>query len=216
MKIKLLTLAGLSVMGTLGMASMAQAQTASQAPASPWYGTFELGAGRVSSGAVGNGLSANGLTGSVDRDRTRAATGLSLGYQFTPNFALEGGYYDLGHYKYGATITAPAADSISGRWRASGLKLAAVGTIPVTRDFSVYGKGGVFFSQTEFDGYGASTAVDQTKNRAVLTVGLGGAYALTPQLDATAGWDRYQGLGSNATTGKGNVDVYSVGLKYKF
>lgn len=214
MKKTMLLIGSASLMATLGISSIAHAQ--SDAPATPWYGTVNLGVGRTTADSASNGLSANGASGSIDQDRTRAAAGLSLGYQITPNFAVEAGWQDLGHYRYNAGLTAPTADSVNGTWRASGFKLVGVGSMPVAKDLSVYGKGGVFFSRTEFDAYGANTSMDQTKDRAVLTVGAGLAYSLTPRLDATAGWDRYQGLGDNASTGRSNIDTYSVGLKYKF
>lgn len=212
MKNNLLAVGCAALIATLGLASAARADT----PATNWYGNLHLGAGRASGSVAADGLAASGLTGSVDQSRTHSTLGLALGYQFTPNFALEGGYEDLGHYKYSAGLTAPTPDSVNGRWRADGWKLAAVGTMPISRDFSVYGKAGLMLAYTAFDGSGLVTSIDQSRRRTVPTVGAGLSYALTPQIDALAGWDHYHRVGDAATTGRGNIDAYTVGLKYKF
>ncbi len=212
-KSNVLAWAAVPFLATLGGAGLAQAQTA---PTSPWYGTVNLGAGHTTESTGAAGLTASGLGGSVSQDNTRGVLGLSLGYQINPNFAIEGGYQNLGRYKYNAAVTSPTADSVSGRWRTDGWNLSAVGTLPINQDFSVYGKGGVFFSDTSFNGTGSTYALSQDKTRSVLTVGAGVAYKLSPQMDALVGWDRYQHLGDATSTGRTNLDTVTVGLKYRF
>ncbi|MGQ0800704.1 MAG: outer membrane beta-barrel protein [Pseudomarimonas sp.] len=66
-----------------------------------------------------------------DEDFTLSVFG---GYQFNRHFAVEGGYIDLGEIEPEAGGAALDADS---------LQLAAVGFVPITEAFSLYGKAGL-------------------------------------------------------------------------
>ena len=86
---------------------------------------------------------------------------------------------------------------------AKALSLSAVGLLPLRDRFSLYGKAGL-----------AHTDVSSGSNNGLL-IGAGVMYDVNRSVYARAGWDRYAEVG-NDTTGKGNIDLYSVGVGYRF
>src|SRR6185436_17729118 len=61
-----------------------------------------------------------------------------LGYQFNKNFAIEGGYHQLGE------VSARAPSGATLNFEASTLEILAVATLPLSDKFSVYGKAGLY------------------------------------------------------------------------
>jgi len=147
-----------------------------------WYGGINLGR-------------ANQHLDGLDLERHDTAGAAFSGYQFNPNFAVEGAYVDLGKF-----------DGPSGSFKARGASADAVGIIPVARDWSVFGKAGLLYAKSEFNGSHWSTEP---------TLGAGVSYDVTRNVSARVGWDRYFHLG-NDLSGHGDVDLYTVGVAYKF
>lgn len=139
------------------------------------------------------------------QDERDTAWKLFGGYQFHRNFAIEGGYYDLGRYDYGY-----AAPGGAGSSRYQGLNLDLVGTVPITDRFSAFGRIGAAYtrSRTVFGG------VERTERDWGPKVGLGVEYAFTPQLSVRGEWERYRI--DEPVRGRGNVDVASIGVVYRF
>ncbi len=120
--------------------------------------------------------------------------GLFAGYQFNRNIAAELGYHDLGK------VGTPLGDIKGTTW-----EITAVGMLPLTNEFSAYGKLGGY--RGKFDGAGSSN----TNND--LTYGLGVQYDMTRNVGLRGEWQRYHDMGS----GDGiNVDVLRVGALYRF
>ncbi|MDD5031032.1 MAG: outer membrane beta-barrel protein, partial [Rhodoferax sp.] len=129
-KLSLLTLALLAT-------PLAMAQT----DTTGWYGGASVGQSkasideaRITSGLLANGLIAGPIS-PVNRDLGYKIFG---GYQFNRYWALEAGYFDLGTFGF-STTTAPAG-SLAGDSRLKGLNLDAVGTLPITDKFAVFGR----------------------------------------------------------------------------
>ena len=139
------------------------------------------------------------------QDERDTAWKLFGGYQFHRNFAIEGGYYDLGSYDYGY-----AAPGGAGNSRYRGLNLDLVGTLPVTDRFSAFARVGAAYTRarTTFGGVGRTESDWGPK------VGLGVEYAFTPQLSVRGEWERYRV--DEPVRGRGNIDVASIGLVYRF
>jgi OOP family OmpA-OmpF porin len=74
---------------------------------------------------------------------------LQLGYRFTPNLAVEGGYVDLGSYTYHASGTAPVVGTRDGIAKHDGWTLATVGRLPITSSLAAFGKLGAVRYQTD-------------------------------------------------------------------
>ena len=73
-----------------------------------------------------------------------------LGYQINGNWAVELSYATIGkfHYKYDdGTVVQDAV------YKATGVGFSLVPTVPLTRNFSVYGRLGAFFSQARLTFY---------------------------------------------------------------
>lgn len=206
--------------GKLSLVALAAIATPfAMADDSGWYGGANIGQSRstiddarISSGLLGSGLTTTSITDD-DSDRGYKIFG---GYQFNKNFALEGGYFDLGQFGFNA-ITTPAG-TLSGNIRLKGLNLDAVGTLPITEKFSAFGRVGVNYAQAtdSFSGTGAVGAPNPnpSQREANLKLGVGLQYAFTESLAMRAELERYRI--NDAVGNKGDIDLVSVGLVYRF
>ncbi|MFZ2122123.1 MAG: outer membrane beta-barrel protein [Rhodoferax sp.] len=205
-KLSLLTLA-------LMAAPFAMAQDAG------WYGGANLGQSnasiddaRISNDLLGSGL----VTTSIDDDDRDRGFKLFGGYQVNKYFAVEAGYFDLGQFGFVAN-TVPTG-SLSGNIKIKGLNLDAVGTLPITEKFSAFGRLGVAYAHTDgsFAGTGAVNVLNPSPSArdTNLKVGLGVQYAFTEALSLRAEIERYRI--NDAVGNKGDVDLASIGLVYRF
>lgn len=145
-----------------------------------------------------------------------------LGYQFNPNFALEGGYVNLGKANI-TNIATPIAGSLRGDVKSDGWNLMAVGILPLTGDFSLLGKVGALFSTTKGD-YTPTGAVflapgvqpSYTKSETNLAYGIGLQYNINKSMSVRAEAESFVDLRSSDASKKRNVDLYSIGLIFKF
>ncbi|MGH8831896.1 MAG: outer membrane beta-barrel protein [Polaromonas sp.] len=152
-----------------------------------------------------------GFSGSCDDTDTGGK--LFLGYQFNKNFAVEGGYVDLGKFKASGTISGVpvSADAKAKTWQ-----LVAVGTLPLANNFSVFGKAGVHRWDLDVRASALGSTITASDNGTDLTLGIGAGYEFTKNLGVRLEWERFRNVGEDATTGKSNVDLISVGLRYRF
>lgn len=210
----------LKASGTLGLAALAAvASPWAMAQESGWYGGANVGrsAATIDDARINSGLLSGGFTSStiVDDDRS---TGYKIfgGYQVNKNFAVEGGYFDLGHFGYTAT-TVPAG-TLNGNIKLRGLNLDLVGILPLTEKFSAFGRAGLNYAQARdsFSGTGAVQVGNPNprKNDTNYKLGLGLQYALNESLAVRAEAERYRV--NDAIGNKGHVDLFSVGLVYRF
>ncbi len=213
--IKVSGVMGLTVLATLaagvGPSAIAQDQG--------WYGGANIGrsAATIDDARITSGLASGGLATSSISDRDRS-TGFKLygGYQFHRNFALEGGYFDLG--KFGYTANTIPAGTLDGNIKLKGFNLDAVGILPITDRFSALGRVGLNYAQARdsFTGTGAVnvTNPNPSKSGTNYKLGLGLQYAFTEALGMRAEVERYRV--NDAVGNKGHVDLFSVGLVYRF
>jgi OOP family OmpA-OmpF porin len=120
-----------------------------------------------------------------------------LGYQFNKNFAVEAAYHKLGDFK-----------TVAGDFETDAWELVAVGTIPVSTSFSVYGKLGAFRGRAE------SPGISETNN--AVTFGLGLQYDFTREVGLRGEWQRYPKLGGSRFGGDTDVDVWGLTVLYRF
>ncbi len=187
-----------------------------------WYGGLSAGqsksnynASKLSSDLAAVGVTATGAVSSSD-------IGLKLfaGYAFNENFALEGGYFNMGRpVTFNGTVTAPTAATFSGKAAGQGVNLDVVGTLPIAQGFSLLGRLGAAYFQTKstttvtagsLTGYGNATS-----NKIVPEVGIGLQYAFTKTVAGRFEVQRYMKVGNN-NTGSSDVDFYSAGIVVKF
>lgn len=158
-----------------------------------------------------------GITATSTVDDSDTAWKLFAGYRFNKNFALEGSYADLGNA--GLSYTAPGGTA-SGSWEGKAWSFAALGILPVTEQFEVFGKVGVHhwnvdLSLTATDGVDPF-AISWDDNGTNWLYGLGASYSLTKNIAVRADWVRYQDVGDVDEIGKSDVDMWTLGIQYQF
>jgi OOP family OmpA-OmpF porin len=186
---------------------------------SGWYGGLNVGQSRakiddarITAGLLGAGLTTTSMTD----DKHDTAYKIFGGYKFNRNFALEGGYFNLG--QFGFTSTTAPAGTLAGKIKLQGLNLDAVGIVPLSEKFSAFGRLGLQYAQAKdnFTATGAATASNPnpSKSAANLKAGLGVQYDFTESLGMRGEWERYRI--NDAVGNRGDVNVLSVGLVYLF
>ena len=208
----------LSLLAVAGFAAACSTSVIAQ-DAPGWYVGGNLGGTRadfkndsINRALVGRGFVVN----STSTDNTSRGGKLFGGYQLTPNFAVEGGYFDLGRFNYGSTTT--PLGSFSGNSRINGLNLDLVGTVPLSDRFSAFGRVGAAYAQNRANfastGFVPAITNNPSRNETNLKVGLGIQYAITEALSVRAEIERYRI--SDPIRNRGNVDMASIGLVYRF
>lgn len=154
------------------------------------------------------------VTGVFDDDKDTAWK-LYGGYQFHPNFGVEGGYFDLGEYDYGYNT---AGGTFRGQSRYRGVNIDLVGTFPVWDRVSAIARIGAAYTRAT-SSVGTTGAVpalggSRTERDWGPKVGLGLEYAITPALAVRGEWERYRVR--DAVRSRGDIDVASIGLVWRF
>ncbi|MDB5822032.1 MAG: flagellar motor protein MotB [Herminiimonas sp.] len=206
--------------GTFGLVAFAIAATPfAMAQEAGWYAGANVGQSRakIDDARITGGLQASGLaTTSINDDDRSTGYKLYGGYQINRNFALEGGYFDLG--KFGFTANTAPAGTLSGNTRMRGLNLDLVGILPITEKFSAFARAGVAYAEAKdnFSGTGAVNVLNPNPSRreANYKLGLGVQYELTQALAMRGEVERYRV--NDAVGNRGDINLVSVGLVYRF
>lgn len=164
-----------------------------------------LGAGRTRAD-----IGTAGIAGSTDRDDN--AWKAFGGYRINRNLAIEGGYVDLGKASVNGTRGgAPAFGSTDSTvWQA-----AAVGTLPLGRQFALTGKLGVARAETDTAGSIGGVPIGGTDHHTAPTYGVGLRYDVTKSFGVRGEWERFR-TDSAALGGKSNADLYSLSAVFSF
>jgi len=206
--------------GTIGLAVLAAiASQYANADDAGWYVGGNVGQSRakIDDSRITNTLVEDGITTTSITDNNRD-TGFKLfgGYQINQNFALEGGYYDLGRFGFTANTNPPGA--LNGNIRLRGANLDALGFLPFTEKLSAFGRIGLNYSDARdsFSGNGPVYVSDPTPSKSGLNYkfGFGLQYAFSESLAGRLEAERYRI--DDAVGNKGDVDLISVGLIYRF
>ena len=205
---------------TIGlMALTALAGPLAAAADSAWYIGGNVGQtrakiddARITGGLLGSGFA----TTSIADDNRDTGFKLFGGYRFTPNIALEGGYFDLGRFGFNAA-TVPTG-TLNGNIKLRGLNLDLVGTLPITDRLSAFGRVGMNYADARdrFRGTGAVRVLnpEPSKRAANVKFGAGLQYAFTDAFAMRAEIERYRI--DDAVGNKGDIDMVSLGLVYRF
>ena len=210
-----------SIALALGSLAALAAPLAGAQEATGWYAGANVGrsAATIDDARITSGLANQGLGGIAISNDDRA-TGYKVfgGYQFNPWFGIEGGFVDLGNFGYRAS-TVPAG-TLSGDMGVKGFNLDLVGTLPLGGGWSALGRVGAT-SMRASDSFAATGAVrtpyadahpSQRSNG--FKAGVGVSYAFTPSLSVRLEAERYRL--KDAVGNRGDVDLLSVGLVYRF
>ena len=181
--------------------------------ASPWYVVGEVTHSKTKLDTATSDAALGGASSTLTKDHGNQWR-LQVGYKFNPYFALEGGYIDFGKTEFtstGGTLTGPA----SGTVKAGGIDIAALGILPVTENFSVFGKAGLVAAKVK-SSLDVTPPGDTKSNVVAPLVGLGVSYKLNDSLDLRAEYDYVHKLGKSGTTDKLTSNMLSAGLVYHF
>lgn len=191
---KLSTVLAASVFAISGMLAANQASAQAYLGASIGQSDIddEVAAGLISSGPV---------------DGKDTAWKLYGGYMLNRNFGIEAAYVDLGEATYsGDFFGDPVTD---GKVKVTGFNIAGIGKLPISEQFSLFGKLGLFIWEVEASDITAgapfSTAADGTD----LSFGVGAGYDFTPNLGVRAEWELFK-------TDDVDASLISIGLVWRF
>ena len=206
-------------LGTLGLVGCAVMSSAFAADDTFWYlgGNIGQSKAKIDDARIAPNLPG---TASISDDNKGNAFKLFGGYQFNKNFAVEGGYFNLGQFGYTATTVPPTlAGSLNGKIKIQGLNIDAVGMLPLADKFSVFGRLGLQYAQTKdtFSSTGVVAAPanpNPGKNALKYKAGLGLQYDFTQSFGMRVEAERYRI--DDAIGNKGDIDMYSLGLVYRF
>lgn len=137
------------------------------------------------------------------------------GYQFNRYFALEGGYFDLGEFQFYNSVG--PAGTYNANMQVRGVNLDVVGYLPFTEKLSAFARLGVNYALTQdtFVSGAPNVIGGKLSDRATFPkAGVGLEYKLNDSWALRADAERYRV--SNGLTDHDNIDLYSVGVVYRF
>ena len=138
---------------------------------------------------------------------------LKLGYKYSRYFTVQGVFVDFGRNP--ADIFA-SPGNLASVFRSTGYGIDTVGTLPVWRSLSFYGRFGAYRGEARnaFAAYSTSLLGDASRNTR-LRYGLGVRYDFTNAFGIRAELERYSPLGT-PLAGDPEADLVSVGMTWRF
>jgi OOP family OmpA-OmpF porin len=184
-----------------------------------WYVGFNAGQSRatiddarITSGLLGEGLT----TTSISDDNSHFGFKVFGGYEFNRYFALEGGYFNLG--QFGFTADTIPAGSLRGDIKLQGANIDLVGSVPLGDKFSLFARAGLNYAEAKdsFSGTGSVAVLNPSpsKSAANYKFGVGAEYDFTRSVGMRVEAERYRI--DDAVGNKGDIDLFSVGLVFRF
>jgi len=145
------------------------------------------------------------------------------GFRFMDYFAVELAYIDLGEATYKANIsdTSTASGAIKGTWSNDGVPLSFLGILPISDQFEVFGRVGVYYGTTDLkvrgkDSTGQTIATASADNSTTQFFGgVGMNWNFPGNFTGRAEWQAMPSVG-NDETGSGNFNNFNFSLIYRF
>ena len=179
-----------------------------------------------------------GSSAAINSTQTSGKHGYKLqaGYQFDPNFAIEGGYVDLGKTSYSANYGMTTSTPQFSWWpkgpqtktttkgatareaKITGWNVAALGIYPIDDKMAIFGKLGMIRAQikTTDSGAGFATGGNTSVNKWKPNNGVGGSFTFNQNIGVRAELERFSKVGDANTTGTADVNLFSLGLVGRF
>ena len=175
--------------------------------------------GKIDDGSINQSLQSLGFSSaSTTKSENSTAYKAFVGYSFNRYIAVEGGYFDLGKFKFDSTVQPPG--TLHGEIKASGFNLDAVLSYPFTEGFSVFARAGVqnAKSKANFSGTGSVLVLqpESSETKTDWKAGLGLGYEFSQGIGVRGEWERYRISDGTNSGDKSNVDVFGLSLYYKF
>ena len=183
----------LPLMGVLFVAALSQAARADEAR---WVGDGYVGVA-VGTTSIEKGYTAkssNGAVGKTAENSDEVTAGVYAGYQFTPNFAIEGGFHKLFRHDVKQDVTLPGGllpdFEINGDIEGYNLYLAGVGRMRATERIALFVKAGVHYNETHIVSKG------HPDQMAIYPVGMQEGLSNLNYVEKEKGWDLMVGAGA--------------------
>lgn len=141
------------------------------------------------------------------------ATGFKIygGYQFNKNWAAEMSYVDLGKFS-------AQSNFLNTTVKTSAFTLSAIGSLPVSDQFSVFGKLGLAAKTTNVDEFTPSYnyTYSEKKTTTAPLIGFGAEYRFTPSLALRGEYEYIGETKIGERDAKISNGLMSVSLRYSF
>lgn len=126
------------------------------------------------------------------------------GYQLNPNFAIEASYFDYGEATARASFPGGPLTLDGG---ATAFGVAAVGILPVSPQFSLFGKVGILMTDAKVTAVGPGGVGTGSEDETGLHFGIGATFDFTRNLGLRLEWERNDEV---------EIDMLSIGLQVRF
>ena len=138
-------------------------------------------------------------------DDSDTAFGIVIGYRLTPHLAIEGGYSNFGQVTYRSRASGnfpleSGTANVSIDTETAGFTLAALGVLPLTRDWELYARAGVLIADNKI-------RIQITAQGQQFLPPLGNRFAAS---DSASSTDTYAGVG----IGRRFFEIYDLRLEY--
>lgn len=130
------------------------------------------------------------------------------GYQFNQNIAAELDYMDFGNGSY-----RNATNTRSGTQKTNSLSLSAVGSLPISQEFSLIGRLGVGQTKSSYDEVSNGVRRSESNTGTAFIVGAGAEYKVTKNW-AVRG--EVQSFNHSNSDKVGKWNIYSAAMRYSF
>jgi len=143
------------------------------------------------------------------------------GFRFSRNFAVEGGLASLGRFTATRNYTGPAG-TLKADVTVIGGYGNAVGIIPVSENFEIFGKGGLMVTSviarytTSGGVVPPSAATTVVAYRTGLHIGAGMEVRFDRKVGLIVEYEEVFGVGDSQTTSGGNIGTAFVGMTFRF
>ncbi len=197
---------------------------AGQAVAADTGGYIGISAGQtmsdVDAASADAALGSLGFGSSTTGDETDIGFKLYGGYRFNRNFAVEGGYTDLGKFTAHSVITAGGSGTADWEWDGYSIDVAALGIFPVNERFEIFGRAGLGIWNLDFSftasGPGGTGIASDSDSGVSPLLGFGAALNINPQIGVRVEYERHFKVGGDDTAGDSDIDLISLGVLFKF
>ena len=162
---------------------------------------------------------AGAATSSTTSDDDVSAWKFALGYQFGRYFAMEASYAHFDDFTVNTITTGPAATG-TGNIDGKAYSLDAVGIVPVAPAVDLFAKIGVH--RWDVDAHLTAVAGGATGTRSSsddgtdVKFGFGARWNFNRNLGVQLEWERYKDVGDTNTTGRSDIELVTIGLRWKF
>lgn len=163
-------------------------------------------------------------SGTSTMDTSFNGYGFYGGYRFNTHLAVEGGYFNLGSFKYRSRVMGniggvPSTGALNYDGETSGITVAALGVWPMSYRWEFYGRAGAIFASNTASVYYADiqgpARTEFSENSVDLLAGVGTSFTFLEIYDLRLEYQRVFDAGDEAI-GEGDADTISIGISVVF